>query len=477
VSADAPDAFPQTFALRAGQGAIVLHATGLRHPRFPRWLGETFTRWSDVTHHAASARGLRLGTRRSVYVFPRSLFVDPAGPDELARALVDRIAGQPGGREQLDRMWRAEKLAAKPGAVRLAPALAAACVLVFALGLLPGGDRLFFAGVFSAALVREGEWWRVVTANLLHGGVEHLLLNVLGLLALGPLVERVLGSARSTLVLGAAALGGMGAGLLAEYEMAVGASGVVFGLAGALLALELGWSVRLPVGWRVPRGWLIAALVGDGILSFVMPSVAAAAHAGGLAAGGLACAAVARGALDRARPWAGLWALDGALALGLAASLASAVALAGGGGSPLARRGERLVEREGVGALTLNNFAWMIATDARATPEDLEVAIRLAERAVEETARRDPNVLDTLAEAQFAAGLADEAVRTIEEAIALAPGEIYFQEQRRRFLGERAPEDRPPSPPFWIQPDPDALPPEDELPFPDAEEAEPGLRV
>lgn len=476
MSSGAPDVFPETFALRAGQGAIVLHATGLRHPRFPRWLGETFTRWSDVTHHAITWRGLRLGTRRSVYLFPRSLFADPSGPDALAGALVDRIAAQPGGREQLERMWRAEKLGARPARVRLAPVLALACVLVFALGWLPGGERLFFAGVFSAALVREGEWWRVLTANLLHGGLDHLVLNVLGLLALGPLVERVLGSARAAVVLGAAALGGMGAGLLADYELAVGASGVVFGLAGALLALELGWNARLPVAWRVPRGWLLAALVADGILSLVVPAVAAAAHAGGLVAGGLACAAVAGRALDRARPRAWLWAADGALALGLAAALASAVALVAGGGSPLARRGERLVEREGVGALTLNNFAWMIATDSRATREDLAVAIRLAERAVDETGRRDPNVLDTLAEAQFAAGLTDDALRTIDEAIALAPAEAYFREQRRRFLGERERDDRPPSPPFWIQPDPDALPPEDDAPFP-GEEPEPGVRA
>ena len=103
--AQAADGFPRVFALRGGNGAVVLHESGLRHPRAPRLLGETFTRYEDVTHHTVTSRGLRLGTRRSVYAFSRSAFVDPRAPDELARELVDRIACRPGGREQLDRMW------------------------------------------------------------------------------------------------------------------------------------------------------------------------------------------------------------------------------------------------------------------------------------------------------------------------------------------------------------------------------------
>jgi membrane associated rhomboid family serine protease len=475
MSADASQAFPQAFALREGQGAIVLHASGIRHPRFPRFLGETFTPWEDVTHHAVSSRGLRLATRRSVYLFPRGAFVDPHAPDELARALIEQIGRQPGGREQLDRMWEAEKRAARPQPVRVAPALAALCVVVFALGLLPGSERLFIAGFFGDALVREGDWWRLATANFLHSGVAHLALNTLCLLGVGPLVERVLGPVRTVFVLGAAGLGGMAAGLLARYEMAVGASGIVFGLAGALLWLELRCAQRLPSGWRVPRGLLFAALIGDGVLSLVLPGIAAAAHAGGLAAGFAACALVASSALERKRPRLWLVAADGAVVFGLAAAFAAAVSLYFADGSLLAARAARLVDREGVGALTLNNYAWMIATDARATPEDLTVAVRLAERAVEETERRDPNILDTLAEAQFQAGDPAEAVRTIDEAIALAPHHDYFREQRRRFTGERDPEDRPESPPIWIEPE---LPtPDDELePF-EPEEEDGGFRV
>ena len=93
---------------------------------------------------------------------------------------------------------------------------------------------------------------------------------------------------------------------------------------------------------------------------------------------------------------------------------------------------------------------------------------------MEGTGRNDPNVLDTLAEALFAAGSAAEAVETIDEAIALAPDERYFREQRRRFTGERSPEDRPEPPGTWILPE---RRPRAPAPEPEPQRPEDGLRV
>jgi hypothetical protein len=98
------------------------------------------------------------------------------------------------------------------------------------------------------------------------------------------------------------------------------------------------------------------------------------------------------------------------------------------------------------------------------------VALQLAERAVEQTGRGDPNILDTLAEAYFVAGHRESAIATIDEAIFLAPGIEYFREQRRRFTGERESEDRPEPPGEFWQPGPEPLPP---LP----PQEEPGIRV
>jgi hypothetical protein len=146
-------------------------------------------------------------------------------------------------------------------------------------------------------------------------------------------------------------------------------------------------------------------------------------------------------------------AVDALLLFVLGAGLAAAGNVALRDGSPLAGHARLLAERADIPPLALNNLAWLIATDPEASADDRSAAVRLAERAVEGTGRNDPNVLDTLAEAQFAAGSASDAVETIDEAIALVPEERYFREQRRRFTGERGPEDRPEPPGGWITPE------------------------
>jgi hypothetical protein len=85
-------------------------------------------------------------------------------------------------------------------------------------------------------------------------------------------------------------------------------------------------------------------------------------------------------------------------------------------------------------------------------------------------------MLDTLAEVYFVAGRVEDAVATIDEAIALAPHVRYFHEQRQRFTGERDPDIRtvlPGGPPWLSSPsNPDA--PEPGLPEP---AKEPLIRV
>jgi tetratricopeptide (TPR) repeat protein len=120
-------------------------------------------------------------------------------------------------------------------------------------------------------------------------------------------------------------------------------------------------------------------------------------------------------------------------------------------GDYLAQHAMRLASMPDVSSFDLNDRAWEIAISEDSSREMMEAALVLAERAVAKSERRDPNILDTLAEVQFALGRRDEAIETIDEAIAQAPHEPYFREQRRRFTGERTPDDRPPAPlPFWL---------------------------
>jgi hypothetical protein len=117
----------------------------------------------------------------------------------------------------------------------------------------------------------------------------------------------------------------------------------------------------------------------------------------------------------------------------------------------------RLEHVRGISAMELNNCAWNVAIADVASDDELSSALTLAERAVEETGRKEATILDTLAELQFRMGDANAAIATIEEAMALQPREPYYSEQRRRFRGER--KDRPPDPnsfpPFFQHDEPE----------------------
>jgi rhomboid protease GluP len=455
--------------LRGGATPIELHAEGLRHPRSARFGGVVFTPYRDVTHVVSGPGGIRLGTRGGSFVFRRGEFADAGAHHELARELERRIGALPDGPARLERMARLDALAARPGWTPVSAAVTALCVAVFGLQLL---SPLYETdGFFSAILVRLGEPWRIVTANFLHASSGHLALNGLGLAMLGAFAERSLGSRGTGPVLALAGLGAMAASYAAGYEHALGASGLVAGLAGALLWLELRAPEALPVSWRLPRRLFVAVVALDTIFLAGLPGIAHAAHAGGFAAGGLAAAAVGPRLRDAGGPRPGL-ALLNALALG-AALLAGAAWVRGvqvPDPTALARRGEAFLEERDVSPDLLNNEAWRIAISGSAGADALETARRMAERAAEETEWSEPEIVDTLAEIHFLAGRPELACELAEVAIGLAPEEAYYREQLRRFQGDRAPEDRPGAP----APEPRELPrPRDTEPDGTA----PGLRV
>lgn len=482
MSAESLSPEVETFALRGGRRPLTLHATGLRHTA--SWLagGEGFTSFEEITDLALGRRVLRVGARRGVVILPRRVFRDAAAPERLVAALRQRIAANPGGVLQLGRMTALAQLATRPARLLATSGAIVLCLLAYGLDWLLGAG-LQAEGHFGATLFFAGEPWRIVTANFLHAGLAHLLLNVIGLWALGELVERPLGTARTLFVMGASMLGAMGVGAATGYEYAIGASGVVCGLAGAVVLLEIRYPAQIPAAWRIPRRLLFVVLGVDAAISIFVPSVAGAAHLGGFVAGALATLAVTPASLAEVRPdgWTRAMA-----ALVLAVVAASAFALVreiAGGPEVLARRAERLLALPAVPAVMLNNTAWLIVTTDAPTPEMVELALRSAQRAVAQTDRSDPNFLDTLAESQYLAGMGDDALDTIDEAIALAPGESYFLEQRRRFTGERAYDDRPappnepalrgePEEPFLDEP-PRWLPPG----HPPLDDEEPGLSV
>lgn len=122
----------------------------------------------------------------------------------------------------------------------------------------PSTDALYKWGADNAgAILVDGEWWRIVTAMFVHGGILHLALNMWCLWNLGMLAEPLMGTFG---VIATYILTGAAGNLLSTfinfvrpiheggytvYPVGVGASGAVFGIAGALIVLLK--SNRLPV--------------------------------------------------------------------------------------------------------------------------------------------------------------------------------------------------------------------------------------
>jgi rhomboid protease GluP len=78
-------------------------------------------------------------------------------------------------------------------------------------------------------VLKDGEWWRIITYAFLHLGAIHLLLNSYALFILGPLLEALWGSARLLLLYLVAAITG-GCVVIWTERASVGASGAISGL-------------------------------------------------------------------------------------------------------------------------------------------------------------------------------------------------------------------------------------------------------
>jgi Uncharacterized membrane protein (homolog of Drosophila rhomboid) len=164
--------------------------------------------------------------------------------------------------------------------------LLAATTTVFLLGTLAPslGDVLF--GWFAQAnwLIAAGEWWRIFTAALLHGGIAHIFFNMYALYLFGPRLEQRVGSPAFAALYVAAA----GAGGAASYafgppqQVSIGASGAIFGLFGAWLFAA--WLLREHGGRRMFNE-LVILLVINLALPLLIPGIDWRAHVGGLLAG------------------------------------------------------------------------------------------------------------------------------------------------------------------------------------------------
>lgn len=157
-------------------------------------------------------------------------------------------------------------------------AIIALNVAVFLAVEVTGGttDRnLLRWGAEYGPFTLSGQWWRMLAATFLHAGYAHIGVNMFSLWSIGPLVEKLSGRWAYLLLYLSCGLGGSLASLWWHpMGSSVGASGAIFGIAGALLALL--FLKHLPI----QREWVTRNLV---ILSlFVFFNLVYGAKKGGI---------------------------------------------------------------------------------------------------------------------------------------------------------------------------------------------------
>ncbi|MFI7438819.1 rhomboid family intramembrane serine protease [Nonomuraea indica] len=173
------------------------------------------------------------------------------------------------------------------------------------------GNRVTLQLAMWPAGVAMGEYHRLITAAVVHGGIFHLVVNTWALYVVGPYLERAFGHVRFLGLYVLSALGGSVLGLWLDPldQPSVGASGAVYGLFGAIFVVNRRLNMDV-------RG--IAVLIGlNLVITFLFPTISWTGHIGGLVTGAALAAALAYAPKGNRTLWQ-VAALIGALAILLA---------------------------------------------------------------------------------------------------------------------------------------------------------------
>src|SRR5580692_6650425 len=191
----------------------------------------------------------------------------------------------------------------RESSVTLTQIIFGANVMVFIAMVIASGPSLDFTGQvelhFGANFgpyTLSGQWWRLVTYMFLHSGVMHIAFNMWCLWDLGRLCESLYGRwtfAAIYLITGVA--GGLASVAWNPQVLSVGASGAIFGLAGALAASFYLGEFSIPkVAIQGTLRSLLFFIGFNVVFGAMIPGIDNACHGGGLVSGLILGALIAR---------------------------------------------------------------------------------------------------------------------------------------------------------------------------------------
>ena len=172
-------------------------------------------------------------------------------------------------------------------------------IVFYMLSLLLSSRRGFFGNPFSAfspdqtslmllgatgtiPIERLGRFWTILSANYLHGGIFHILFNLMALRQIAPWVINEYGPNRMFIIYTLGGICGFWVSYLAGVPFTIGASAAVCSLIGSLLyyGKSRGGAYGSAV-YREVSGWVVGLI----LFGLIMPGINNWGHGGGVVGG------------------------------------------------------------------------------------------------------------------------------------------------------------------------------------------------
>lgn len=155
--------------------------------------------------------------------------------------------------------------------------------LIFFIATFINGDLIFLFGLQPASFLERP--WTIVTNLFVHAGIGHIFTNMFTLYFFGSYLIRLIGERNFFIIyFTGGILGNIFYMLMGpSFSIAVGASGAVFAVGGALTVLRPKLTVFIfPIPVPIP---LWVAVIGGFLIMSFLPFIAWQAHLGGLVFG------------------------------------------------------------------------------------------------------------------------------------------------------------------------------------------------
>lgn len=159
------------------------------------------------------------------------------------------------------------------------PGLSSNLFAVFA----PDNQSLLLLGATGTIPIdRFHRWWTLISANYLHGGIVHILFNMLAFYQLAPLVNREYGTYRMIVIYTVGGIIGFLVSYMAGVSFTIGASAAVCGLMGASLYYgKTRGGVYGRIIYKQIGGWAVGLF----LFGLIVPGINNWGHGGGICAG------------------------------------------------------------------------------------------------------------------------------------------------------------------------------------------------